>query len=220
MNLIPKILHHIWIGPKQIPLHWMKTWVDKHPDWEYHLWDNDLVNNTEFVNNELIQQFIDFGRFDGAADLIRYEVLYKYGGFMPGSDCECLLPIDDLLIYKSISVYENEKLGRNLISPILGSVPNFPFLKTIIEYFQENKDKVYIQLVSNEESYMMTGNNVMKELIQKYNPEIEILPSNSLIGQWYNSVNGNPSWGFYSSNNAHHTRYAIQHWGTGRKLYK
>lgn len=28
------------------------------------------------------------------ADIIRYEILYEYGGYMPGSDSECLKPID------------------------------------------------------------------------------------------------------------------------------
>lgn len=215
MNTIPKILHHIWIGPNIAPQRWMQTWIDKHPSWEYHLWDNERVSNTEFVNKELIQNFIDNHRYDGAADLIRYEVLYRYGGFMPGSDCECLLPIDDLLGYRAITVHENEKFAKNLISPILGSVPNLLLLKTIIDYFRENKDRIYSQLMRGDAAYMITGNGIMGEMVLNYgNGEVEILPSNSLIGQWYGG-----GWGYYSANPTHRKRYAIQHWGTGRKLY-
>lgn len=37
---IPKKLSHIWIGPLQPPLDWMRTWRDKYQDWEYTLYDN------------------------------------------------------------------------------------------------------------------------------------------------------------------------------------
>ena len=36
---IPKILHQIWIGPKEPPTIPMDTWKDKHPDFENYLED-------------------------------------------------------------------------------------------------------------------------------------------------------------------------------------
>ncbi len=32
---VPKIIHQIWIGPKQPPINLMNTWKEKHPDFEY-----------------------------------------------------------------------------------------------------------------------------------------------------------------------------------------
>jgi hypothetical protein len=41
--MIPKILHQIWIGPKPAPTNLMKTWKDKHPDFEYILWTEQEI---------------------------------------------------------------------------------------------------------------------------------------------------------------------------------
>ena len=40
---IPKIIHQLWIGPKPRPYKFMKTWEDKHPDYEYILWNEEEI---------------------------------------------------------------------------------------------------------------------------------------------------------------------------------
>lgn len=213
MNLIPKILHHIWVGPKQMPLHWMKTWVDKHPDWEYMLWSNHELNTMEFKNRELIDLFYKYGKYDGVADLMRYEILYNYGGFMPGTDAECLTPIDDLLDNRAITVYENEKLANHRTSPILGAEKNYPFLKLLTDYFYETVEDVKVGM-ANHNPPVLVGNWVVGDLIRKYNPNgLLILPSNALIGTYWDGTNG------YNSSKKIYKRYAIQHWGMGRGMY-
>jgi hypothetical protein len=38
---IPKKLHVIWVGDEsKRPDHWIQTWRDKHPTWEFRLWGN------------------------------------------------------------------------------------------------------------------------------------------------------------------------------------
>ncbi|NBV41108.1 glycosyl transferase, partial [bacterium] len=37
---IPKILHQVWLGPKEMPaqfVSWREQWRRLHPDWEYML---------------------------------------------------------------------------------------------------------------------------------------------------------------------------------------
>ena len=45
---IPKIIHQVWSGVDEpLPVHFKKlgqTWKDTYPDWEYKLWDNDMMN--------------------------------------------------------------------------------------------------------------------------------------------------------------------------------
>ena len=41
---IPKIIHQIWIGNRQLPLklqQYQETWKEQNPDWEYKLWTNE-----------------------------------------------------------------------------------------------------------------------------------------------------------------------------------
>ena len=45
---IPKIIHQLWIGPKQAPINLMNTWKNKHPDFEYIFW-----NEKEFIKRKM-----------------------------------------------------------------------------------------------------------------------------------------------------------------------
>jgi mannosyltransferase OCH1-like enzyme len=220
--MIPKVLHHIWIGPKKPPLKWMNSWREKHPDWEYHLWGNESINSFGFKNIELINEMINNGKYDGASDLMRYEILYKYGGFMPGADCQCLLPIDDLLNCDAFTVYENEKYDSYLVSPILGSISHHPFLLFIVDYFYNNSKEI-IDKIPTYFMYELTGNELIGKLIKENNPNVLIYQSNTLIGNHYRYKLGTHyeyDFGYYSSNPLYNKRYAIQHWGTGRRLYE
>ena len=42
-NRIPKIIHQVWIGPKNKPNIYINTWkidyIKANPDWQYVLWD-------------------------------------------------------------------------------------------------------------------------------------------------------------------------------------
>ncbi len=211
--MIPKILHHIWIGPKKMPTEWMNTWVEKHPHWKYILWDNYSLSTIKFKNQELIDLFFSVNMFDGAADLMRYELLYEYGGFMPGADSECLHPIDELTDNRAITVYENEKLAGHRTSPILGSEKNYPFLRFLIDYFYDSREKIKYDLCWYNPP-VLVGNYIIGDLIKEHNPDgLLILPSNAFIGEYlYDSV------GYYDSR-GFNKRYAVQYWGTGRGLY-
>ena len=83
---IPKIIHKIWVGDKPAPMKWINTWVEKHPDWEHILWDNDKVYSRKWINEKHIGQYTEEGLWHGVADIIRYEILYEYGGIVSGED--------------------------------------------------------------------------------------------------------------------------------------
>lgn len=75
----------------------MATWREHHPTWEYTLWgDHDLgwLHNRplfdyahRYVPADAVWQF--------KADIARYEILSKWGGFYADADTQCLAPIDD-----------------------------------------------------------------------------------------------------------------------------
>lgn len=99
--MIPKIIHHIWIG-SALPAHlarYIDTWHDQHPEWEHFLWtDEDLVwlehrdlydHAPSLVPRDAIGQL--------KADIARYEILRRYGGLYVDCDTTSLRPIDSLL---------------------------------------------------------------------------------------------------------------------------
>lgn len=126
--LIPKIIHQIWIGGK-VPEKFkplMQTWKDKHPDWEYKLWTDDEVAQFTFENPKAFQTAKNMG---SKADILRYEILYQYGGVYIDCDFECIKPLDPL-------VYAHEFFAGiagfdYLGNAVIGAKPQLPLFKKL-----------------------------------------------------------------------------------------
>jgi len=94
---IPKKIHQIWIGPKKIPkkyIDWSNTWTRNNPDWDYKLWTNKDIKSFNLQNRSIFELSENIGF---KSDLVRYEILYKYGGIYIDTDFECLNKIPDKL---------------------------------------------------------------------------------------------------------------------------
>ena len=186
---IPKTLFQIWIGDRAAPLEWMATWKKTHPDWEYKLIDNSAISQRRFRNQKLINEYIKRREFPGAADLIRYELLHEFGGFMPGADAISLQSTNELWSRPTAyTVYENEIARPGLVSPILASNPNNAFLQTIIDKLHE------ISPTKIDKAWRTTGNQFVAKMLSEYDNDVVIFPSHYFIpkhfsGQTY-SGNG------------------------------
>lgn len=103
---IPKIIHQIWIGSQIPPKHalYMATWAN-YDDWEYKLWDNKTVTKENFpMTWKYIQKAIKEGlrigslntKYAQVGDLMRLEILYRYGGVYVDANIERLKDITPL----------------------------------------------------------------------------------------------------------------------------
>lgn len=202
---IEKKMSHIWIGPKPAPLKWMNTWKDKHPDWEYSIFTDEMLKSRKWYNQHLIDEYYARKKWAGVHDLIRYELIFERGGFWPSADSICLERIDDLFVSPSdhaYTVYENEKAKPGYVSPILAANPGNHFLDLIIETLHKLQPR---QL--NNHPFISTGNLFLAELIGKYKPKnLTIWPSYTLIPQWYSK--GSPRY------DGPGKVYAEQYWGS------
>lgn len=104
---IPKRIHQIWLG-SPVPDHLkdnMATWRHHHPDWEYKLWDDDAIAAFGLVNMGLYQAARGIVRADAVgqfrADVARYEILHRVGGFYADADTVCRRSIDDAVAGRS-----------------------------------------------------------------------------------------------------------------------
>lgn len=169
MITIPNKLWQIWIGPKPAPTQWMNTWPKHHPNWDYKIIDNEILHNRKFHNQRLIDIYLEstkYDRYAGAADLIRYEILYEHGGFMPGADAECLNNTDELWNQDPefcYTVFENEKLRPKFVSPIYAANPKNAFLEKIIDHLHS----VPADIVKTKGAYQVTGNEFLAKFIEK-----------------------------------------------------
>lgn len=170
---------HIWIGPKPAPKKWMNTWRTLHPDWNYWVFTDEMYQDTRFINQHLMDHYYQAGKFNGVADLIRYELLLTYGGFLPPADAVCKNPVDELLVSPSdhcYTVFENEQHRPGLVSPIYAANPENKFVQTIVETLSSLKATDL-----HPSPWRSTGNMFLKEMIKTHDPAITIWPSHYFI---------------------------------------
>jgi glycosyl transferase-like sugar-binding protein len=111
---IPKVLHVIWIGPHNPPQELIDTWDNKHVNnWFFTKWSD----HKGWVNQDQINRMREW---NGKADLMRLEILYKYGGIVVDADSECLRSLDEgpedfLSNTGAFAFYENESVRPGII---------------------------------------------------------------------------------------------------------
>jgi mannosyltransferase OCH1-like enzyme len=142
---IPKIIHQIWIGPKVPPVKMMDTWKQKHPDFEYILWTEQ-----ECVDRGMIfecQTQIDaIHEIVGKADIMRIEILYRYGGVYVDADSICIEPLDDRFLSKrAFAAYENENVRKGLVATgTMGFEPGYSLCRDMMDWIKSADSANYI----------------------------------------------------------------------------
>ena len=133
--MIPKILHIVWVGPHDPPQELIDTWANKHVDgWFFTLWRD----HTGWKNQAAIDRMAS-KEWNGVADIMRYEILHKYGGFCVDADSECLKALDDgpiefLSSDTAVACYENESVRPGIIAcGFLGGPKGHLFFEACIE---------------------------------------------------------------------------------------
>lgn len=133
---IPKIIHQIWVGPKPLPescKRWSETWKEKHPEWEYRLWDNEAaerflprMRNADYYRQAIVPAM--------KADILRLEILYEYGGFYVDMDMECLWPMDELIEHPGIKFIAGAQEDYSTITnTLIGATPKHDLINAFIE---------------------------------------------------------------------------------------
>jgi hypothetical protein len=123
--MIPKIIHRTIQKDTNevIDTCWEKM-QEMHPDWEFKTWyDEDEYPYVGGYLNECIA-----GAF--RADLIRLDVVYRFGGVYLDSDVYVVKPLDPLLATPMFCSGEYETGFGNIA---FGAEPNHPIIKELID---------------------------------------------------------------------------------------
>jgi mannosyltransferase OCH1-like enzyme len=140
---IPKIIHIVWVGDEsKCPLEAIETWRTHNPDFTVRLWGNRELQDSRWHNGLPLRELWDRRCFCGIADLMRYEILYWYGGFAVDADSLCRRPLAPWLFHcEAFACWENEIEKPGLIANgYLASVPRNEFLRTIILSIAEDPE--------------------------------------------------------------------------------
>ena len=207
---IPKIIHQIWIGQKPRPTALLDTCKNLNPTWEYRLWTEDNLPK-DFINKAHIEQIAKYQtNYPEASqsNIMRYELLYRYGGFFVDADSEFINPLDDFLTENdSFTCYSSETYrGDSLANGYLACTKRNELMKILIQEIK-NKASVIKQL-----SYIETGPVFLTKMVKKhkYN-KLKIYPSYYFIPRFYS-----PDSQYYQGPGK---VYCIQHWGSTHEPY-
>ena len=101
--MIPRIIHHIWIGgdfpePPDRFVAASASWDSTHPDWEHRLWTGPEIESLfASVRPDLLALYQGLRYWVQKADAARYLILYHHGGVYADFDIVCLRSFEDLL---------------------------------------------------------------------------------------------------------------------------
>jgi inositol phosphorylceramide mannosyltransferase catalytic subunit len=132
-RVIPRIIHHTWID-EDIPSKWQSSYEEckrKYPEYDFRLWtDKKSRGFVEQEFPEYLEMFTNYNYPIQRADVIRYFVLYKYGGIYMDLDIGCAdLSLDTLLPFDAV-VPQTKPFGFS--NDMLAAKPGHEFFKLLI----------------------------------------------------------------------------------------
>ena len=158
---VPKIVHFIWIGPKQFPresVENVRTWMAKHPDWTFNFWTDRqrplpcpgmrmrMIHEVDFL--KLKSCFAKSESYGEKSDLLRYEILYREGGIYVDHDVKCFKAFDPLNesfdFFCGIDMPYTSSLP-SCIHPtnnLIGVKPGHPIIARCMETLAEKWDQI------------------------------------------------------------------------------
>jgi mannosyltransferase OCH1-like enzyme len=128
--LIPRVFHQIWVGPNPFPEElagYQETWLRHHPGWELRLW-------TEETRPDELRRPESYERLRvpaERADILRLEVVWRYGGVYIDTDFECLRSIEPLL--EDVDFFAAYRKPRRVNNALFGAVAGHPILDRALD---------------------------------------------------------------------------------------
>eukprot|EP00741_Cyanophora_paradoxa_P022173 tig00021435_g21405.t1 len=142
---IPKIMHQIWIGPREPPCVWLDSWrVDyqnDNPGWEYRLWTDAECEKMKMFNRDFYDQE---KMYQCKADILRLEILYEHGGVYIDADMVSLKKSIDKAVEMGnetgfFITYEpdtKDKAYSVIGNSIIAATPRHPLVKMLMLYIR------------------------------------------------------------------------------------
>ena len=175
-DLIPKKIHHIWLGEKKLPPYFekfKKSWEKNNPDYELFFWDDENTKNLNLINRELFDVIENKG---SKSDILRYEILYQYGGIYIDTDFECIKGIPKELLKKSFVACMQFDCKPEIGNSLLMSEPGTKLMSSIIKGCSYPKYETVKNIIEKTGPVMIT--NQINKFLESEKDNILILPSN------------------------------------------
>lgn len=207
---IPKVIHQIWVGgsvPERFDAY-RRSWRRHHPDWEHRLWHDG--NLPELRNRRLFDQAARFvpaanvGQF--RADIVRYELLWLYGGVYVDVDFEALRPIDPLLgpDVECFAAWEVQDVWVN--NAVMGAARAQPFIGRLVDKLPWSAARSRGQTPNR-----LSGPQYLTPLYRRHPAGVTVFDKEMFYPYLYSDIGTakeHPPWP--------DTAYAVHHWANSR----
>ena len=128
--MIPRIFHHVWVGPDPLPpefVEYRRGWQRHHQGWEMRLWTEENLPQ-DFRRREIYERLrIPAER----SDMVRLELLHRFGGIYVDSDFECRRSLEPLL--DGVDFFVGTLKPGRINNAIVGATPGHPLLDSAID---------------------------------------------------------------------------------------
>ncbi|MEM9694310.1 MAG: glycosyltransferase [Myxococcota bacterium] len=181
-----RTLHFIWVGDEsKCPHHCIQSWREKNPGWSFRLWRNEEYRAESWRLKSQMEEMWPT-QLCGVADMMRYEILYRHGGFFIDADSICLRPLDDWLFqHDSFACWENERLRPGLIANgyMFFRHPGDELLRVMIEALETQRG------IGQKQAWVTCGPNLLTMAWKKLpRHPMTVLPSHYFIPEHYEGL--------------------------------
>lgn len=141
---IPKIMHFVWLGSpfpdafRQYVLSWAK--IHEGHGWKIKIWTDEDLKEFKLINQEFYDETDSYGV---KSDLLKWEIIYRYGGVYLDVDFEGYKLLDELHytydFYTAIQPLDTQYL--QLGAAAFAARPGHPILKHCIDTIKDDWSK-------------------------------------------------------------------------------
>ena len=203
---ILRTIHMVWVGDEnKRPDNCIETWRRKNPGWVVRIWGNRELTSLEWHNHKHMSEMLNCQAWDGVADLMRWEILDRLGGFAMDADGICIRSLEDWLFEPQIfACWENEANNPGLIANgYVYSHPGNPLIRQVI-------DDIYDLPNVRGPACRLTGpHRLTQTFLRMRYTGLTIYPSHYFLPTYNNGVN-------YTGTGP---VFAEQFWASYRHLY-
>lgn len=163
-NLIPKIIHFVWVGsaPKpQLVTRCMASWATHCSGYNLIEWGNSQLSE---IDNTYVKEAAAAGKWAFVSDYMRLNALYKHGGFYFDSDLEVTAPIDQFRHYGFVTGFEKTLDGKRVrpVTALMAATPGNPIIERLLSEYE------HLHFLNNGIPDLTTNTDRIKKHFRKH----------------------------------------------------
>ncbi|WP_329739645.1 glycosyltransferase family 32 protein [Enorma massiliensis] len=134
--MIPKTIHYIWFGGKELPKSaqvYIETWKKFCPDYTIMRWDE---TNFDVTVNDYVREAFESKKWAFVSDYVRLWVLVNHGGIYMDTDVELTAPLDEFLTHRAFSGFES---NTSIPTGLMACEKGFPLFCELLHDYDGRK---------------------------------------------------------------------------------